>query len=471
MIIVIILLILCLCFFIIWIIFRKKVICNNNPFGDKWNDTKLIRNDLIKNTYILFNKLNIEFFLINQTLLGSVKYKGHIQWIDSIDIAISKTNFDKLSQMDLDNLFLTKINKKLYKIHKRDTSWPCIDIYYFETTQNDIIIPLENIYKKYNKSEVFPLEYKLFNNINLPIPKNYKNILNLLYPNYQNILYSDIKYDKRYMIDSVQFEQHNNMVMDKLFDNVYIINLDSKPDRYNISKNRLEEIGITPKKWKAVDSSHKDIITKYNMIQHENTTINEFACHMSHEQLWQYLYDKNIQYSIIFEDDLIFNNLTKEDIIYEIKNHIGFDILLLGHCISSNTSNITKPGYAKCLNAYVVSHSALKKLLENISINYKTPIDHIVNKMCKDDLLCFLSKTQNKLKKYFGNGLIFQDRENLKSTNKRNYMCIKCLLPDNFFFYVLLLLGIIIIIIISIIMYNKFKKTKKLLDSCRSSCQ
>ena len=56
----------------------------DKPFNSVWSvenydETK----KLIKDTQLYFNKSNIQFFVINGTLLGLIRHKGFIPWNDS----------------------------------------------------------------------------------------------------------------------------------------------------------------------------------------------------------------------------------------------------------------------------------------------------------------------------------------------------------------------------------------------------
>ena len=215
-----------------------------------------------------------------------------------------------------------------------------------------------------------------------------------------------------------------------LFDNVYIINLEKRPDRWYKSLGRLKNIGIeNPKKWSAVDASN--IENLYDRTTKE-ITINEFACYLSHKNLWKNLYDKNVPYAIIFEDDLYFgDNISKQNIVDEINNSIkinmtlNFNILFLGYCFGTSIFSypITKPGHGFCLHAYVITRGAMEQLL-NKEDTFLKPIDHVTFQFCKNNI-CYLSHdVENKNKNLFGNGIILQDRI-IESDIRDEYQVIK----------------------------------------------
>jgi glycosyl transferase family 25 len=205
-------------------------------------------------------------------------------------------------------------------------------------------------------------------------------------------------------------------VKDDVFKNTWVINLKRRSDRWDLSNSRLNSIGIYPKRFNAVDAKNKNIINLYNTIDHPKRTINEVACYLSHKKLWRRIYELNLPYALIFEDDVfIGDKINKTSIMDAVKNSIGFNIIFLGHC-HGNILNFsfpeTKVGSALCLNAYIVSRTGVEKLLQQDD-DFSKPIDHFTRDLCKDNL-CFLSKTTHTPGMY-GQGIIKQDDVNLKS--------------------------------------------------------
>ena len=141
---------------------------------------------------------------------------------------------------------------------------------------------------------------------------------------------------------------------------------------------------------------------------------------LSHIKLWKFLYDKKTDFAIIFEDDIIFNNITKQQILDQIMKSDGFDIVFLGYCYPNKYVKCCEPhiGSALCTHAYAVSRKGLEKLVK-LDINYFFPIDKQLKKFCKDtDNLCFLSYDVEDIYNY-GNGLIKQDL-NIESLIENN---------------------------------------------------
>jgi glycosyl transferase family 25 len=197
-----------------------------------------------------------------------------------------------------------------------------------------------------------------------------------------------------------------------IFDHVYVINLDRRSDRWKSVTKQLNQININPIRWKAVDC--KDPTFTYDKSIKRKP--GEIACYQSHRTLWEYLYSIDIPYAIIFEDDLaITKNTSKRLITNLLEKSAGFDVFLLGHCYGKKCSkeNGSCIGYGKCLHAYVVSRNGLKVLLDQ-KVDYNTPIDNMVDILCKkNELTCFIaySDSDKDFSTMEDDGIIFQSIE------------------------------------------------------------
>lgn len=398
------------------------------PFNNIWtennyNETK----NLVSYVQKHLDTLNIEFFVINGTLLGLVRHKGFIPWNDEITIAINKKYFPLLindkqilneNGYDIhvnDNYSVKIFYKKKTKLKNKSWSWPYIQIFGYDDNENQIIINQDGSKVLFNKNVIFPLKTNLFENIPLSIPNNSDDILNKLYEkDWENICYSssynhigDHSIKKKYKIKCDYILQ--KQITNDIFNNVWVINLKRRPDKLKTTLNRLKNIDITPKVYEALDAKSDYTIELYKQVKKMNISVPEFACYLSHKTLWAYIYSLNVPYAIIFEDDIIMDDsITKEDIIKRIDDSKGFNILFLGHCYS-NTGIFKEPrtlvGTGLCLNAYVISRLAIENLLK-IEDDYSYPIDKITEKFCKNEL-CYLSNTLDF--KEYGGGIIKQE--------------------------------------------------------------
>ena len=235
------------------------------------------------------------------------------------------------------------------------------------------------------------------------------------------------------------FSTNKNIDYNDLFDNVWVINLDRDIDRWNTTNNRLKQINITPKRWKAIDAKMENVKCMYENHQKSNllnklvyktpknkfnffrnffeVTQSELACLLSHITLWEHLYENKVPYAIIFEDDIIFSDtLIKQEIVDTIEKYKNADIIFLGYCFSWYYDMFPlkkdKPGKALCGHAYVITYQALHKLLtKHIKIN---KLDKLTYQFC-DKNQCILTKNKKVSGGSYGAGLFHQDRKQFGS--------------------------------------------------------
>ena len=397
---------------------------NNTPFENIWKEPYISINENILN-YI--KNIIEEIIPINETLLGVIKYNDRIPWEGDVSFCVSKKNYDVIKKKIKKKygIIIYKNSFKIYdrKNHYSHAKFPFIIIYYYIITiqNNSKIITISND-QSWNYNDFFPLSMTKFRNIYVSIPKNYNYILEKKYgTNWYNICSSSSfnyilnkPYSKIYYVN--QEDLTNNI--ENIFNNVWVINLDRRQDRWKKTKERLNNIGIKNiNRWRAEDVNN---IKKSKNIG-ERITINELACLKSHLYLWKYLVKNCIDCAIIFEDDIVIGeSINKNDISKEIKKNIGFNILFLGYCKTNNSSKLSsRIGSALCLHAYVITKPTMRRLIK-ITEQYLNndnipPIDLITRDYCKNNL-CFLShniKTTDD-DNYFGEGMIYQD-ENLSS--------------------------------------------------------
>jgi hypothetical protein len=416
---------------------------NVSPYTSVWlgKNEKGIRHDilaleLMKDVDTILSSNGIEMILMYGSLIGFMRHNGLIPWDDDIDVVVSKSDIIKIKALEQElaakGIGISNAGHKMCTIIKlfrlneplipnKTWSWPFIDVFSYTIDNNTII--LEDTYppfvKKFKKDDFFPLRTNLFENIPMKLPNNPHAILSTLYSeNWETTCVSgsyNHRKEQRFNPTKKQFmikcEELNNKGIGA-FDNVWVINLERRPERWIRTKTRLEEKGIIPNRWNATDAKSSDFLKMYEAIPIPKRSTSELACYISHRNLWKHLYKLGVSNAIIFEDDIKFaNGVTKKDITEAMEGSPGFNVLFLGHCLSLVKNfefPVTRVGAGMCLHAYVVSRAGLKKLID-IEDNFILPIDWLVHIFCKKEL-CYLSKSLPHTDKLgYGAGIIHQD--------------------------------------------------------------
>lgn len=367
-------------------------------FDTEWNthDIKILQNLSVDN-----------YFIYDETLLGLVKLDKFIPWNKNITIAIPTGSTD------------TKIKNKNISTVK------------YEIVNDKVIITdkFKNKNFELDKSIIFPLK----NKNNISYPNKPEELLSIIYPYDWNNLCKSMELDKitnkKYNIFTTSWNQMlNKPSAQDLFDNTWVINLTKREDRWKSTQERLGKINIHPKRWNAIDATtnvtrsiYKEVFEKESS---EHLTLRELACYLSHYSLWVDLFEKKVPYALILEDDIILPDITGTIEFQKILDHsLGFEILFFGHCLPLTGgkrrfyNKYSERGSALCLHAYAVSLHGLENLIKYVNSNdVVRQVDIVTRNFCADRL-CFLSQSKKSTDdpKFWGEGIIVQDRQSLGS--------------------------------------------------------
>jgi len=394
-----------ICYIILSIIFKKKKYYNTTPFKNIW--TSKSKNRIIKIVKVIHDMCNFNNIILipmYKTLLGIYKYKDILPWHGCFEFIVNDKDFNYLKNNFVKDKYELTYAKNEIMVFEKNKKWPYVSISKYNFNPKHYIFQEKDLYPTY--------EYK-FNNIILNIPNNTENILNNLYNNWETeCTSSDYNYKEQklyYKTFTIKWEDliHTNFSTE----NTWVINLDRHKNRWNITKNRLETLGIVPKRWKATDKHSMEIENLYKKLKLKiGMNLGTLACYLSHKKLWEHLYDIEVPYAIIFEDDIIFDkSITLKDINKIFKESIGFNIIFLGYTCPNRlifTNQYVNEGGGTCLHAYMISRKGIKNLL-SLKHDFTNPIDKITKDFAEDNL-CYISKHDTKGKN-FGYGIIQQD--------------------------------------------------------------
>lgn len=198
----------------------------------------------------------------------------------------------------------------------------------------------------------------------------------------------------------------------RYIEQVYIINLDRKPDRWKSIKKELNRIAIgnnqrlsnISKRFSAIDAKYykggenKNILPYYFLSDqfkvepYENYEIldkdsdykidmtkQEIAITLSHIGVWKKMVEDNVEYALILEDDVFFtkNFSTKIDEIWSYISKRNFDMLFLSfdYVKGTDLSLINENEIVHKPNAgiwqasgYILSKEGVKKLLGSLPV-------------------------------------------------------------------------------------------------------
>ena len=108
--------------------------------------------DILKYTIKFLEKNKINYYLFGGTLLGAVRHKGFIPWDDDIDIAIKRSEYDKLVNILSENKYISSnIHAEGYEL--RNGYYPFLKI-----VNENIIIEEKVKVDKHLWIDIFPLD-------------------------------------------------------------------------------------------------------------------------------------------------------------------------------------------------------------------------------------------------------------------------------------------------------------------------
>jgi len=176
-------------------------------------------------------------------------------------------------------------------------------------------------------------------------------------------------------------------IINDVFDQVFVINLDRRRDRLNHLKKELSRLNISYQRFSAVDGE-KDEVPEV-----PNLTPGEVGCTLSHKKVLRKVVDEEIDRPLILEDDIIFEN-NFENRFREHFEQLPDDwaMYYLGANTAKDerlnpvTKNINRTYRALTTHSYSIKLSKAQKLLEIIEKNnFQNPVDNVFTNFQKEE--------------------------------------------------------------------------------------
>jgi len=361
------------------------------------------------------------YFIYDETLLGFIQLNDVLPWNTNFTIVVDEEEIKRKklstnsSKSEEDQSFITVIEADF---------------------SNEKVVVVDGL--EFDRGDIFPLkEGELKGEVTIPVryPQNPKNVMNKLYADFDWHVYCKSMEKNKKSGQEIKDKHLSTWTQIKypvkakdLLENVWIINLDKRTDRWNSTLEKLAKIGVkNPKKWTAIDATNDAVKEIYEEIFQKNSpdhlTRRELACYLSHYSLWVHLRQLGVQYALILEDDIAMPDVKEEsDFQAVLDESLGFNILFLGHCLTLGKDlkrrfydHLTEKGAALCLHAYAVSKLGIDNLIEYAnSADVQRQADIVTRNFCTLKL-CYLShsKPASEDSKYWGEGIIVQDRQTL----------------------------------------------------------
>ena len=142
------------------------------------------------------NRLNVTYFMIYGTLLGSYRHHGRIPWDDDVDLMLNSSDKKRIYValtalkphygLYLRYNFNSPHQWKFFPLQhgspmpKETYHWPFVDLFFFRENNMHVWSPLQHKYR-WPRSVIFPLRQRPFDKLWIPAPCNVLHVLTTHY--------------------------------------------------------------------------------------------------------------------------------------------------------------------------------------------------------------------------------------------------------------------------------------------------
>jgi phosphorylcholine metabolism protein LicD len=276
--------------------------------------------NILKRVTTILKANNIDYWVIHTTLLGTVRNKHILTWVDDADISIQYNDLPKLlkleKELNKNNIGIIKQDDR-YKLHQLNSIYPFVDVFPVISSDNKYIyenpIARENLSKEYfYKDELFPLKEYMFEDFivygpNVPtryLETNFRNWKNKGYKTgwinstqtFMQPITFDLKYSsKPYLwlnnsVEATSYKKYKNefniiIVNNKMhpiellykYGGIYI-NDNSYYDLYDIMNNLKKYDFVSMNNMIASRANTRLlglVLERLNSVQNDNSTLSE----------------------------------------------------------------------------------------------------------------------------------------------------------------------------------------------------
>ena len=182
------------------------------------------------------------------------------------------------------------------------------------------------------------------------------------------------------------------------FNEIFMVNLERRPDRYERMKYNFDQLGIDYKWVPAMDGrkiteellaeAGIKMLPEFSEPYHGRAlTYGEIGCFLSHYRLWQQIVEKELDLVLIFEDDIKFEPYFISKLEY-LKSELfdlegSWDLVFLGRKILHNSEEpwlegseqLVKVDYTYWTLSYLLTLRGAKLLLAGDPLGKMVPVD------------------------------------------------------------------------------------------------